>query len=132
MMELAQARADKEKKNYLEFNLDSFCFYVDSAIYPYEMRPLHHLATKMGHDRFFFDGVLSDGGVRHYVQKVEVSALPIGNYGIDHPSVQGEICMSNSPCLLPLSATSRVSRAMYSRDSTPEYRKTTEIADIVG
>ncbi|KAH6623610.1 hypothetical protein F5144DRAFT_595741 [Chaetomium tenue] len=77
--------------DFIECELNDFGFYVDSVLYPFEMRPLQHLATKQGHDRFFFDGVLSIGGVKHCVERVEVSELPIGNYGIAHPTTRGQI-----------------------------------------
>ncbi|EAQ83224.1 hypothetical protein CHGG_09628 [Chaetomium globosum CBS 148.51] len=76
---------------FIECELNHFSFYVDSVLYPFEMRPLQHLATKQGHDRFFFDGVLNIGGVKHCVEKVEVSELPIGNYGIAHSTTRGQI-----------------------------------------
>ncbi|KAL2135172.1 hypothetical protein VTI74DRAFT_9489 [Chaetomium olivicolor] len=49
------------------------------------------MATRIGHDRFYFDRVLSVGGVKHYVQKIEVSELPIGNYGASHATVRDQI-----------------------------------------
>ncbi|KAK4124320.1 hypothetical protein N657DRAFT_663422 [Parathielavia appendiculata] len=55
------------------------------------MRSLQHMATKLRHFRFYFDGVLSLGPVEHYIQQVEVSGLPIGNYGTTHSTVQGQI-----------------------------------------
>ncbi|KAK0713121.1 hypothetical protein B0T26DRAFT_648766, partial [Lasiosphaeria miniovina] len=76
---------------YIELELDNFSFYINSACYPFEMRPLHHLATKAAHDTYYFDGILSFGNVRHYVSKVEVSELPIGNYGGEHDTVQDQI-----------------------------------------
>ena len=88
---VARARGNAGNKDFVEFELDSFCFYVDSVIYPFEMRPLQHMKTRIAHDRYFFDGVLSAGGVKHYVQKVEVFELPVGNYGTSHPTVQGQI-----------------------------------------
>lgn len=91
LMTAARAQGNASSKDFVEFDLDSFCFYVGSVHYPFEMRPLQHMKTRIAHDRYFFDGVLSAGGVRHYVQKVEVSELPIGNYGPPHDTVQGQI-----------------------------------------
>ncbi|KAL2171770.1 hypothetical protein VTG60DRAFT_1768 [Thermothelomyces hinnuleus] len=88
LLELAQSR---KEKGFVEIELESFSFYIKSAIYPYEMRPLQHMATRIGHDQFYFDGVLRVGGTRHYVQSVEVSELPIGNYGTEHATVRGQI-----------------------------------------
>ncbi|KAK3290641.1 uncharacterized protein B0H64DRAFT_368033 [Chaetomium fimeti] len=88
---LLEAAGAQGQEEFVEFELDDFSFYVNSAVYPFEMRPLQHLSTRMGHDRFYFDGVLSIGGCRHYVEKVEVSELPIGNYGTAHTTTQGQI-----------------------------------------
>ncbi|KAL2176615.1 uncharacterized protein P884DRAFT_202610 [Thermothelomyces heterothallicus CBS 202.75] len=88
LLELARSR---KEKGFAEIELESFTFYINSAIYPYEMRPLQHMATRIGHDQFYFDGVLRVGDTRHYVQSVEVSELPIGNYGTEHATVRGQI-----------------------------------------
>ncbi|KAH6847280.1 hypothetical protein B0I37DRAFT_341365 [Chaetomium sp. MPI-CAGE-AT-0009] len=93
LLELAGSQGQGD---FVEFELDSFSFYVNSVVYPFEMRPLQHLATRMGHDRFYFDGILSVDGVRHYVEKVEVSELPIGNYGTTHPTTKGQIWVRSS------------------------------------
>jgi len=77
--------------DYLEFELDQFSFYVSRDRYLDEMRSLHQLSTKVGHGTLYFDGVLRSGKVRHYVQKVEVVELPIGNYGRKFSSVDGQI-----------------------------------------
>jgi DNA (cytosine-5)-methyltransferase 1 len=53
--------------------------------------PAAHGNQKIRHDRFYFDGVLSFGDVKHYVQKVEVSELPIGNYSTSHATTRGQI-----------------------------------------
>ncbi|KAH6615598.1 hypothetical protein B0J18DRAFT_402649 [Chaetomium sp. MPI-SDFR-AT-0129] len=79
------------EQEYAEFELDEFSFYINSANYPWEMRPLQHLTTRAGHDKLFFDGVLRAGEAKHYVQHVEVTALPIGNYGKSHASTRDRI-----------------------------------------
>jgi DNA (cytosine-5)-methyltransferase 1 len=86
LMEVAEAKED-----FVEFELDQFVFYINSKYYAYEMRPLQHMATRVGHTRFFFNGVLSVGDQRHYVENVEVSELPIGNYGVSNHAVDGQI-----------------------------------------
>jgi len=91
LMETPETQERIAQGEFVEFELDSFSFYVNGAHYQYEMRPLQLLATRFAHDRFYFDGVLSSGGTKHYVQQVEVSELPIGNYDTTHPSVQGQI-----------------------------------------
>ncbi|KAK4154294.1 hypothetical protein C8A00DRAFT_14546 [Chaetomidium leptoderma] len=91
LMEFVEARGTTTMDDFVEFELDSFSFYVNSVWYPFEMRPLQHMATRAGHDRLYFDGVLSIGGNQRYVQKIEVSELPIGNYGTSHATAQDQI-----------------------------------------
>ncbi|KAK0673698.1 putative DNA methylase [Cercophora samala] len=78
--------------DFIEFDLDQFSFYLDTKHYRLEMRSLQHIDMKSNSpDRYYFDGILSCKGQKFYVQKVEVTELPIGNYGTEHPSVDGEI-----------------------------------------
>ncbi|KAK4100403.1 hypothetical protein N658DRAFT_516695 [Parathielavia hyrcaniae] len=91
LMKAVHAQGGQEKEEFVEFELDQFCFYNLSHSCPLEMRPLQHMATKRRHSQFYFDGVLSLGPVKHYVENVEVSGLPIGNYGTSHPTVKGQI-----------------------------------------
>ncbi|KAK3317865.1 hypothetical protein B0T19DRAFT_451814 [Cercophora scortea] len=91
LMVCVETQGTAAKKEFIEFELDRFTFYIHHRLYPYEMRPLHHLATKIGIDKFYFDGILSVGSVKHYVNRVEVVALPIGNYGPDHHSTNDQI-----------------------------------------
>ena len=91
LMAVIEAHGNGANEDFIEFELDSFSFYIDTAYYHCEMRPLQYMATKVAHDRFYFDGVLSIGDVRYYVRKVEVSELPIGNYGTSKPTVEGQI-----------------------------------------
>ncbi|KAK0721513.1 hypothetical protein B0T21DRAFT_317319 [Apiosordaria backusii] len=88
---LKEAHGSVTEKEFIEFDLDQFSFYVVSAPYPLEMRSLQYMDTRKGYDRYYFDGVLSYRGQKYYVQRVEVAELPIGNYGVEHPSVEGEI-----------------------------------------
>ncbi|KAL2023682.1 hypothetical protein VTK56DRAFT_1396 [Thermocarpiscus australiensis] len=91
LMKYLEAQGDMAEKDFVEFELDQFTFYINSAVYPFEMRPLQRFTTRIGHDRYYFDGVLCSGNLRHYVKKVEVIELPIGNYGTANPSVEGQI-----------------------------------------
>lgn len=78
--------------DFIEFEVDQFSFYVNSKVYPHEMRPLHHFATKKAHDKnFYFDGIVSLGDLKFHLTKVEVVELPIGNYGSSHHTVGGHI-----------------------------------------
>ncbi|KAK3941323.1 hypothetical protein QBC46DRAFT_431654 [Diplogelasinospora grovesii] len=92
LMECLKSRNSETDQEFVEFELDHFTFYINSALYPYEMRPLQSMTTKISHDTFFFDGVLSVGNVRHYVTQIQVSELPIGNYAsVSKHSVDDQI-----------------------------------------
>lgn len=86
----SQADFDREEPDFIAFELDSFSIYVDSALYRCELRPLQHLSTR-GPDEFYFDGVLSVGDIKYYVERVPFSELPIGNYGTSHASVDDQL-----------------------------------------
>ncbi|KAK1829388.1 hypothetical protein QBC39DRAFT_311308 [Podospora conica] len=88
---MATTRSKPSKKKFVDFELSEFTFYADPKNYPKEMRSLHQFSTKTGHDKFYFDGVLSAGEDRYYVSRVEVCELPIGNYGTEHASVDDQI-----------------------------------------
>ncbi|KAK4192164.1 putative DNA methylase [Podospora australis] len=81
-----------EQHDYVEFELSQFTFYVANSNYPCEMRPLHNLDTlnRKG-EKYYFDGVLSFGSVRRFVQQVQVAELPIDNYGVENPTVAGRV-----------------------------------------
>ncbi|KAJ6441264.1 AAC(3) family N-acetyltransferase [Purpureocillium lavendulum] len=79
----------------IEYDLDEFAAYCDSAAYPCEMRPLHQLDTKLG-VRLYFDGILSIGGQqRVFVKRVPIAAMPIGNYGTQHDTAQGHVWLQS-------------------------------------
>lgn len=69
--------------DFEEFALSDFAVYLppESKWHACEMRGLQHLATKTGHGSFYFDGVLSTGSTRHYVQGIPFKICSIGNYG---------------------------------------------------
>ncbi|KAL7958654.1 S-adenosyl-L-methionine-dependent methyltransferase [Trichoderma compactum] len=67
-------------QSFSEIQLDEFAVYMDNDKFPEEMRSLHHLHTKIGHSRFYFDGIISIGDAKFYVRRVPVVAVPIGNY----------------------------------------------------
>lgn len=80
---------------YIEFDLTQFSIYSpDKAVkkkHPLKLNGLQHLHTKLGISVFLFDGILSVGNVRRYVQGVPFEEVPVGNYGRDRHSVGGEI-----------------------------------------
>ncbi|KAK0649393.1 S-adenosyl-L-methionine-dependent methyltransferase [Cercophora newfieldiana] len=76
---------------WVEFELDQFSFYISGDRYLDEMRSLQHMSTRPGHSIFYCDGILSNGGVKQYVQGMEIVELPIGNYGRKYASVADQI-----------------------------------------
>ena len=76
---------------WVEFELESFSFYVNYPQYTYEMRSLQYMTTKVGHGEYYFDGILCAGGTRHYVSMVPIVEIPIGNYGTAFSSATDQI-----------------------------------------
>ncbi|KAL6898965.1 S-adenosyl-L-methionine-dependent methyltransferase [Trichoderma evansii] len=90
------SRADKCAHDFTEILLDDFSIYLDSNDYPEEMRSLHHLNTKIRHSSFFFDGILSFDNKRVYVRRIQIAAVPIGNYGsLSKHTVRGNIWLQS-------------------------------------
>ncbi|KAI9885267.1 MAG: hypothetical protein M1823_002936 [Watsoniomyces obsoletus] len=70
-----------ESSDFQQFKLNHFTIYKpDISKYPSEMAPLHHLCVKMSNNDYYFDGILSDGNTRHYVQRVPFKLMSIGGY----------------------------------------------------
>lgn len=81
-----------DKDFFCEFELDQFSVYVDSKLYPNELRPLQHLCTRSASDTFYFDGILSYGETKYFVRRVPFRNLPLGNYqNTSEPTVGDEI-----------------------------------------
>ncbi|KAI1770183.1 S-adenosyl-L-methionine-dependent methyltransferase [Hypoxylon cercidicola] len=76
---------------HTEFDLDYFTIYFTTGLYPYELKPLQHLATRHASDHFFFDGVISRGEKRFYLKRIPFQQLPIGNYGVEEHTVGDQI-----------------------------------------
>lgn len=88
---LLNAEPSQKDEDFIEFQLDQFCCYVDTAQYDSEMRALHSHATSSGKETYFFDGILRVGTVQCYVQRVAFEEIPLGNYGKEEPSVGDQI-----------------------------------------
>ncbi len=76
---LSQSSASPD---FQQFKLNHFSIYKPGMIskYPGELAPLHHLCVKAANNDYFFDGILSDGNTRHYVQNVPFKLMSIGGY----------------------------------------------------
>lgn len=88
-----------QSAHYFELQLDDFAIYLDKERYPCHMRCLHQLNTKQGCSTFFFDGVLSNNGEgKTFVKRIEIVAVPIGQYGLDHHGVGDQIFLKSKHC----------------------------------
>ena len=98
----AYANAD-DVPEYTYFTLDDFSIY-----HPHhkrlsgEMVTLDKLTTRGGYDDFLFDGILSVGDKRHFVQGVRFPIMTVDGYGVpdvvslrDHISIQSLRAQAN-------------------------------------
>ncbi|PTB77391.1 S-adenosyl-L-methionine-dependent methyltransferase [Trichoderma longibrachiatum ATCC 18648] len=98
-------------QDFDEILLDDFAIYLDKERCSQEMRSVHQLNTKIGHNDFYFDGILRIGETRTYVRRVPIIAVPIGNYGsISYHTVRDNIWLQS-----PLS----YKRGLYYRPGKP-------------
>jgi DNA (cytosine-5)-methyltransferase 1 len=76
-----------------ELELSNFAVYLppSNTWHPCEMQGLQVLATRTGRGSFYFDGILSIGSTRRYVQGVPFKICSIGNYGKDSDEVGRDI-----------------------------------------
>jgi hypothetical protein len=94
---LNSSQTDQHTQDFKETILSDFAIYLDTPDYPEEMRSLHHLNTKIRHGNFFFDGVLSISNKKVYVRRVQIAAVPIGNYGsVSKHTVRDDIWLQSS------------------------------------
>ncbi|KAK6953549.1 hypothetical protein Daesc_005854 [Daldinia eschscholtzii] len=84
-------RIGQSLEGYVEFDLQNFSIYLDSELYPCELRPLQHLATRQSSDSFYFDGTLVYDGQQFPLKKICFRELPIGNYGSEEHTVGDQI-----------------------------------------
>lgn len=86
------ATSPNGEDDHIEFNLCDFSIYSpDKKQHGLKLNGLQHLHTKAGISVFLFDGILSVGNVRRYVQGVPFEEVPVGNYGGDLHTVGGDI-----------------------------------------
>ncbi|KAI1768440.1 S-adenosyl-L-methionine-dependent methyltransferase [Hypoxylon sp. FL1150] len=91
LLELAKSQQPLND-GHIEFDLYDFVVYIKSSLYPHELKPLQHLATRRrATDCFYFDGVISYGEKRFFLRKISFRQLPIGNYGVDEHTVGDQI-----------------------------------------
>lgn len=78
-------------EDFIEFELDDFVVYIDTPRYAQEMRALHTHATLSGQQKFYFNGSLKLGDLKHQVERVPFDEIPLGNYGKDHSTVGDQL-----------------------------------------
>ncbi|EPE03333.1 modification methylase [Ophiostoma piceae UAMH 11346] len=94
-----QRRLSGEKKkrkkcvtDFVYIDLDDFEVYYKSITSDIRLRSLHFLgAGKNNNNLMFFDGVLSVGSTRYYVERVPFHAAPVDNYSVQYDTVNGHI-----------------------------------------
>lgn len=85
---------EEEEDSFTSYKLEDFSIYqpVFDKRAALEMTCLHNLSVKAGKNILLFDGVLSDGKSRRYVEGVPFTKLSIGNYGeLSLHTVEGAI-----------------------------------------
>ncbi|KAG6360817.1 hypothetical protein INS49_011884 [Diaporthe citri] len=78
-------------EDFIEFELDDFVVYIDTQRHPQEMRALHTHATLSGQQKFYLNGTLKLGDIKHRVERVPFDEIPLGNYGKDHSTVGDQL-----------------------------------------
>ncbi|KAI2635677.1 S-adenosyl-L-methionine-dependent methyltransferase [Hypomontagnella submonticulosa] len=91
LLQVDAATQQSSQDEHTEFDINGFSIYVNSDIYPYELRPLQHLGIRMHAKCLYFDGVLSNGEKQFYLRKIPFQQLPIGNYGSKEHTVGDQI-----------------------------------------
>jgi DNA (cytosine-5)-methyltransferase 1 len=106
----------RDDADFEELELSNFAVYLppNSKWHAYEMRGLQHLATKCGHGSFYFDGILSTGTTRRYVQGIPFKICSIGNYGEDIHEVGSNIWIQSD-------LNSKSKSEIYYRLATPSF-----------
>lgn len=89
----SQANTIFDDKDFVEFDLSDFSIYLPDSFanYPGTMTGLQNLATKTANSWYCFDGILSLGSNKKYVQQVPFKLCSIGNYGCEIDSVGDEM-----------------------------------------
>ncbi|CAG8950928.1 hypothetical protein HYFRA_00003145 [Hymenoscyphus fraxineus] len=90
----AESPSDRseESNEFFEIELSDFSVYSpDKKTHGLKLNGLQHLHTRKGNPVFLFDGILSVGDMRHYVEGIPFQEVPVGNYGKDLHTVGGEI-----------------------------------------
>ncbi|KAK3709021.1 hypothetical protein LTR37_011185 [Vermiconidia calcicola] len=81
------------RPEYIYFTLNDFSIYLPSCPrHAYELATLDRLQNRRGFSSLLFDGILSVGNEKRYVQGVRFSTLTIEGYGdLDNVDLDGRI-----------------------------------------
>ncbi|KAI9706912.1 MAG: DNA methyltransferase Dim-2 [Bogoriella megaspora] len=97
-----------EDEEYMTFELSNFSIYRhDEAKRAGEMVPLHQLQTDRGHAELMFDGVISYGTIRRYVQAARFSTLTLEGYGDDSHGIS-QICIQSNLAKKPIASSKSI------------------------
>ena len=91
------AEGTQGRDEFIEFDLTDFSIYLPgtNTHHPFELRSLHTLTSRC-HAKFLFDGILSFGNSRNYVEGVPFGICSIGNYGTeDLDSTETEVWLQS-------------------------------------
>ncbi|KAI9837405.1 MAG: DNA methyltransferase Dim-2 [Thelocarpon superellum] len=111
-----------DSNDFSSFDVTRFTIYRPSqGFHPDEMAPLHHLCTKIANNDYLLDGIVCEGPVRRYLQRIPFSRLSLMDYGdaAPHPERGHEQIYIQSALL-----SRRATEVWYRlRDPAPEYRR---------
>ncbi|CAK7236144.1 hypothetical protein SBRCBS47491_009537 [Sporothrix bragantina] len=97
---VGRANGTKQKcsvPDFIYIDLDEFEIYTDTADTRNRLRSLHLLATSTaGVNQMYFDGILSVGTTRLYVQRVPFREAPVDRYGTEFDTVRGHISIRST------------------------------------
>ncbi|TLD06657.1 uncharacterized protein PgNI_08380 [Pyricularia grisea] len=79
-----------EEEDEGEIFLDDFAFYTLAHAHKFELCGLQDL-FRIGNTTLYFNGWLTHGNSKYYLESVPFGRCSIGNYGLDSPSIDGAV-----------------------------------------
>ncbi|TLD29159.1 hypothetical protein PspLS_03380 [Pyricularia sp. CBS 133598] len=73
-----------------EIYLDDFAFYTLATAHKYELCGLQDL-FRIGNTTLYFNGWLTHGNFKYYLESVPFERCSVGNYDLDSPSIDGAV-----------------------------------------
>ncbi|TLS23931.1 hypothetical protein PpBr36_08249 [Pyricularia pennisetigena] len=84
-----------EEEEEDEIYLEDFAFYTLAYAHRYELCGLQDL-FKIGNTTLYFNGWLTLGDSKHYLESIPFGRCSIGNYGLDSPSIDGAVWIQSN------------------------------------